>query len=65
MLLNEFLKAHRKVEKLEATVARQQKDFQKQIQILTARLNAQEANLQKANDQLVISKGASQLIVGK
>ena len=28
MLLNEFLKEHRKVQELEATVARQQKDFQ-------------------------------------
>jgi len=65
MLLNEFLKAHRKLEKLEATVARQQKDFQKQIQILTARLNAQEVNLQKLNDQRIVSKDATQLVVGK
>jgi endosialidase-like protein len=65
MLLNEFLKEHVKVEKLEATVARQQKDFQQQIQILTARLDAQEANLQKVNDQLVMSKGAPQLVAGK
>jgi hypothetical protein len=43
MLLNEFLKEHRKVEKLEATVAQQQKDFQtsmahqqKQIEALAA-----------------------------
>ncbi len=28
MLLNEFLKEHRKVEKLEATVAQQRKDFE-------------------------------------
>src|SRR4029434_3034626 len=28
MLLNEFLKAHRKVQELEATVAQQQKNFQ-------------------------------------
>ena len=28
MLLNEFLKEHSKVEKLEATVAKQQKDFE-------------------------------------
>jgi hypothetical protein len=28
MLLNEFLKEHRKVEKLEATVAQQHKDFE-------------------------------------
>jgi hypothetical protein len=28
MLLNEFLKEHRKVEKLEATIAQQKKDFE-------------------------------------
>ena len=45
MLLNEFLKEHRKVQKLEATVAQQQKDFkdriaaqQRQIEMLTITL---------------------------
>src|SRR5882672_12488243 len=39
MLLNEFLKEHRKVEELQATVAAQQKGFdlqQREIQALTA-----------------------------
>jgi hypothetical protein len=31
MLLNEFLKEHKKVEQLQATVAQQQKDFQAAI----------------------------------
>jgi hypothetical protein len=42
MLLNEFLKEHRKVQELEATIAKQQKNFhataahqQKQIEALT------------------------------
>src|SRR4030095_10783658 len=35
MLLNEFLKEHRKVEALEATVAAQQKGFESQIADLT------------------------------
>ena len=35
MLLNEFLKEHRKVEALEATVAAQEKDFKSQIAALT------------------------------
>ena len=55
MLLNEFLKEHRKVEeqsgnqqKLEATVAQQQKE----IQALTATLKAQTAQIQKVSDQL-------------
>src|SRR5262249_51877584 len=41
MLLNEFLKEHRKVEKLEATVAQQRKDFEAliaQVQEMSAQL---------------------------
>ena len=45
MLLNEFLKEHRKVENLEANAARQQK----QIEALTA-------GLQKVSAQLEASK---------
>ncbi|HEX3320374.1 MAG TPA: tail fiber domain-containing protein [Terriglobales bacterium] len=52
MLLNEFLKEHAKVEKLEASVARQQK----QIETLTA-------GLQKASAQLEASKPTPQTVV--
>jgi len=52
MLLNEFLKEHRKVEALEATVAVQQKGFESQIAALTATLKAQAAQIQKVSDQL-------------
>jgi trimeric autotransporter adhesin len=66
MLLNEFLKEHRKVEeqtvinqRQEAIIARQQKDFlaaiaqhQQEIQALTAALKAQAAQIQKVSDQL-------------
>jgi hypothetical protein len=52
MLLNEFLKAHRKMEAQEATIARQQK----QIDTLTA-------GLQKVNAQLEVSKAAPQTVV--
>jgi Chaperone of endosialidase len=51
MLLNEFLKEHRKTEKLEATVVRQQK----QIDALTA-------GLQKVSVQLEVSKAAPQTV---
>jgi hypothetical protein len=51
MLLNEFLKEHGKVEKLETSVARQQK----QIETLTA-------GLQKVSAQLEASKPASQVV---
>jgi trimeric autotransporter adhesin len=51
MLLNEFLKEHGKVEKLETTVARQQK----QIEALTA-------GLQKVSAQLEAGKPAPQVV---
>ncbi|KAF5406699.1 MAG: Chaperone of endosialidase [Candidatus Udaeobacter sp.] len=51
MLLNEFLKEHGKVEKLETTVARQQK----QIETLTA-------DLQKVSAKIEASKPASQVV---
>ena len=51
MLLNEFLKEHRKVETLEATVAE-----------LKNLLQEQGAQIQKVNDQLATKKSASQLV---
>ena len=51
MLLNEFLKEHRKVQELEANAARQQK----QIEALTA-------GLQKVSAQLEASKPAPQMV---
>ena len=53
MLLNEFLKEHRKVQELEANAVRQQK----QIEALTA-------GLQKVNAQLELSGPAPQTVVG-
>ncbi len=50
MLLNEFLKEHRKVEELEANATRQQK----QIDALTA-------GLQKVSAQIEMSKPARQM----
>jgi hypothetical protein len=62
MLLNEFLKEHRKVEKLtkdfEATVAQQQKE----IQALTAKLKEQAAQIQKVSAQVEMSKFATERI---
>ena len=51
MLLNEFLKQHRKVEQQEVTIAKQQK----QIEALTT-------GLQKVSDQLELSKPAPQMV---
>jgi hypothetical protein len=65
MLLNEFLKEHRKVQDLKETVAQQQKQIaaqqatasqqQKQIEDLTA-------TVQKVSDQVALSKPAPQLV---
>jgi hypothetical protein len=52
MLLNEFLKEHRKVQELEANAVRQQK----QIDALTA-------GLQKVSAQLELSKPATQTVL--
>jgi hypothetical protein len=59
MLLNEFLKEHRKVQEQGATITQQRKDFetaiaqqQKQIETLTAQLGEQAAQIQKVSAQL-------------
>ena len=59
MLLNEFLKEHRKVQELDATVAQQQKDFQATIAQLTARLEEQASQILKVSAQLELSKPVS------
>jgi len=56
MLLNEFLKEHRKVEKLEATVAQQHKDFATAV----AELKGQ---IQKVSAQLELNKTAPQTVL--
>jgi trimeric autotransporter adhesin len=55
MLLNEFLKEHRKVEKLEATFAQQRKDFEAAVAQLTAQV-------QKVSAQLEASQPAPQVV---
>jgi trimeric autotransporter adhesin len=65
MLLNEFLKEHRKVEKLtkdfQATVAQQQKE----IQALTGAVKDQAAQIQKVSAKLEVSKPAPRVIANK
>jgi len=59
MLLNEFLKEHRKVQELEANAAKQQSNFaqqQKQIEALTA-------GLQKMSAELELNKSAPQTVL--
>jgi len=69
MLLNEFLKEHRKVEQQATTIAQQRKDFQANITKLEATVAQQQkgmealtAGLQKMSDLLEISRPAPQLV---
>jgi len=75
MLLNEFLKEHRKVDEqnrktqeqeatiaeLKSTVAQQQKG----MEVLTAQLKEQAAQIQKVNAELEVSKPARQVVLNK
>src|SRR6266576_1508738 len=56
MLLNEFLKEHRQVDNLEATVGQQRKDFEAAV----AELKGQ---IQKVSTQLELSKSAPQTVL--
>ena len=68
MLLNEFLKEHKKVEEqqasiteLKSTVAQQQKG----METLTAQLKEQAAQIQKVSAQLEVNKPAPQVVANK
>ncbi|HSP64086.1 MAG TPA: tail fiber domain-containing protein, partial [Pyrinomonadaceae bacterium] len=68
MLLNEFLKQHRKVKELEATVVQQQKAFetsiarqQNEIEVLTASLKEQASQIQKVSAQIAVTEPAPQM----
>jgi Chaperone of endosialidase len=61
MLLNEFLKEHKKAEELQATVAQQQKG----MEVLIAQLKEQAAQIQKVSAQLEMSKPAAKVVVNK
>jgi len=58
MLLNEFLKEHRKVQELEATVAEQKKE----MQVLTRRVEEQAAEIQKISTKVDLNKARSRTI---
>jgi len=70
LLLNEFLKEHRRVEELNSAMAQERKDFeaaivqqQKTAEALVARLNQQEARIQKVSAQIEMAKSKSQMLV--
>ncbi len=62
MLLNEFLKEHRKVHEQEATITQLKKDFQATVAQLATRLDEQAAQIQKVSAQLEASKPAPQVV---
>jgi methyl-accepting chemotaxis protein len=69
MLLNEFLKAHRKIEDqqatiadLRSTVAQEGRELQATIAQLTERLDEQAAQIQKVSVQLEANKPAPKMV---
>jgi hypothetical protein len=69
MLLNEFLKEHKKVEKQEATITRLTNDFRtvstqqrNEIHLLSAQLKEQAEQIQKVGAQLEASRPAPQVV---
>ena len=62
MLLNEFLKEHRKVEQQEATITQLKKDFEATVAELTARLKEQGSKIEKVSAQVEASKAAPQMV---
>ena len=61
MLLNEFLKKHRKVEKLEALVAQQQKDFQSRLAEQQKMIQALAARVSQVSERVEASHPAARL----
>jgi len=69
MLLNEFLKEHRKVEEqqatiteLKSTVAKQEKAFETTIAQFAARLKEQESKIQQVSAEVEMNKGSSHVV---
>ncbi len=65
MLLNEFLKVHRKVEELEAIVDRQQKTFQSKVAQQDKQIEALASVVERVGAQPEMSKPAPQVVVSK
>ena len=68
MLLNEFLKEHKRVEAQQATVAALKSTIaqqQKGMEVLTAQLKEQAAKIEKVSAELQANKPALQVVVNK
>jgi hypothetical protein len=62
MLLNEFLKEHRKAQDQEATIAQLKQDFQSKVARQAKQIEALTAGLQKVSDQLELKKRAPRMV---
>jgi hypothetical protein len=63
MLLNEFLKAHRKIEEQGRTIAQQQKDFRSMIAQQEVEIRALASQLQKVSNEIELTKPAPRVVV--
>ena len=63
MLLNEFLKEHRKVGQLQATVADQEKSFQSKLAEQEKQIAKLTSGLQRVSAQLEIKNAARQVVL--
>jgi predicted RNA methylase len=63
MLLNEFLKEHRKVVQLEATVTQQQTSFQSRIAEQEKQIEALRSGLQKVTARIEMTKTVPEVLV--
>jgi hypothetical protein len=61
MLLNEFLKEHKKVEAQQATIS----ELKNEVQTVVAQLKEQASQIQKVSAQVEMSKPAPQVVVNK
>jgi hypothetical protein len=65
MLLNEFLKEHRKGQEQEATIAQLKNDFRATVAQLAARLDEQALQIQKMTARLEANKVTPQVVFNK
>src|SRR5437764_2224658 len=72
MLLNEFLKEHKKVEEQQSTITQLKNNFQvasaeqqKEIELLTAQVKEQAAQIQKVSAQIEVSRSTPQVVTNK
>ena len=61
MLLNEFLKEHRKVEEQQASIAK----LKEELETIVARLKQQDAKIEKVNAQVKLSRPAQQMVTNQ